>query len=165
MARAVGAICVVLAAGALVAGFAFGDWGLWAGAIAFLGALWLLGSWRGAEWISPAALVGSAGVAAIGLWLGLGAGWMVSGFMAALCAWELDRFSSLLRKVGRVDEQRVLETRHLARLLLVSILGAALAALALRVELTLSFAAVALLALLAVWGLARAVRFLRRESD
>jgi hypothetical protein len=165
MVRASGTICAGLAAGALAAGFAFAGWWVWAGAIVVLGALWLLGSWRGADWVSPAALAGSVGLATIGLWLGLEAGWMVAGLIAALCAWDLARFASLLRKVDRVDEQRARETRHLVRLLLVAVSGAVLVALSLWVELTLPFAVVGLLALLAVWGLGRAVRFLRREGQ
>jgi hypothetical protein len=165
MVQTVGIVCIGLAAGALAAGFALAGWGVWAGGIAIVGTLWLFSRWRGVAWAAPVALVSSAGVAVTGLWLEVGAGWMVCGLLAALCAWDLDRFAVLLGKVDSVDEQRALEIRHLMRLLLVAFSGAGLAALALSMELTLSFVVVGLSALLAVWGLGRALGFLRRESN
>jgi hypothetical protein len=170
MARILGPVCVVLAAGALAAGaLAAGSrlpgWWTWAAVVGLLAALWLIGYWRGLQWVAPVGLVGFAVAAAIGLLMGLGAGWMVFGLVAALCAWDLHRFVLCLNGIEQVERGSVLERRHLQRLLAVAGLGSLTAILALRIEIRLTFLMALLLGLLAVWGLSRAVALLRRESD
>ena len=182
MTRILGPLCVVLAAGALVAGAltnpaplvtagldlaGFGPQGrwLWTAAVGLLAVLWLLGYWRGLAWVATVGLVGFAVTAALGLLTGLAAGWMVFGLLSALCAWDLHRFAQRLWSVERVEAQGDLERRHLQRLLAVAGLGLLTAFLALRIEVRLTFLMALLLGLLAVWGLSRAVATLRRESD
>jgi hypothetical protein len=60
---------------------------------------------------------------------------------------------------------RALEWSHIQRLLLVAGLSLALAAVALTVEIRLTFMLALLLGLLAAWSLGRLVGFLRHESD
>ena len=157
-------VSIGLTACALALGYATS--GLWTEAllIAALGFLWLLGRWYGWGWVASVALVFFVGAAVVGLWLNLGAGWMLLGVVAALCAWDLDHFVQRLMSVGRVERERELERAHLQRLLIVSGLGFLLAAVALGINVKLDFGAVFLLALLAVLGLSRAIGFLRRES-
>ena len=157
-------VSIGLAACALALGYATSR--LWTGAlfIAALGVLWLLGRRYGWGWVASVALVFFVGAAVVGLWLNLGAGWMLLGVVAALCAWDLDHFAQRLMSVGRVERERELERAHLQRLLIVSGLGFLLAAVALGINVKLNFGAVFLLALLAVLGLSRAIGFLRRES-
>jgi hypothetical protein len=177
MARILGPLCVVLTAGALIAGALTGTgpvltaglgpqgrW-LWTAAVGLLAVLWLLGYWRGLAWVATVGLVGFVAAAALGLLMGLAAGWMVLGLLAALCAWDLHRFVQRLRRVERVEAQGDLERRHLQRLLAVAGLGLLAAFLALRIEVRLTFLMALFLGLLAVWGLSRAVATLRRESD
>jgi hypothetical protein len=165
MARTIGAVCVSLAAGALGLGYSLG--GLWAGTLTLgiLGLLWLLGYWRGWAWIAPVGLIGCTGAAAAGLLLELRADWMVFGLVAALCAWDLHRFVLRLTMMDRIEDERAMTQRHLGRLLAVAGLGLVFAVVALRIEVRLTFLMALLLGLLAVWGLSRAVSFLRRESD
>jgi hypothetical protein len=178
--RILGPLCVVLAAGALVAGAlsatgqaaaglitGFGPQGrwLWVAVVGLLAALWLAGYWRALVWVAPVGLVGFAAAAALGLLMGLGPGWMVFGLLAALCAWDLHRFGLRLRRVERVEAVADLERRHLQRLLAVAGLGLLAAFLALRIQVRLTFLMALLLGLLAVWGLSQAVATLRRESD
>jgi hypothetical protein len=181
MARIFAPLCVVLAAGALVAGAltatglaaagleaaGFGPQGrwLWTAAVGLLAVLWLAGYWRGLAWVAPVGLVGFAVAAALGLLMGLAAGWMVFGLLAALCAWDLHRFGLRLQSVERVEAVADLERRHLQRLLAVAGLGLLAAFLALRIQVRLTFLMALLLGLLAVWGLSRTVAILRRESD
>lgn len=164
MARTIGPICVGLAVGSLVIGYGQRGWWDWTVAIWVLGGLWLFGYWRGLAWIASVGLVGFAGMAAVGLWLDLNAGWMVAGLVTALCAWDLHHFVLCLRRVGRVENERGLEQRHLLRLLAVAGLGSALAVIALRIEVRLTFLEALLLGLLVVWGLSQGIGFLRRES-
>jgi hypothetical protein len=163
-ARIVGSICVGLAAGALATGYGLRGWWLWAAGAGLLGALWLFGYWRGWGWLAPVGLVGCVAASATGLLLKLPVGWMVTALVAALCAWDLQRFVISLETVDRVDDEGVLTRRHLGRLSTVAGLGVVLTVLALGIEVRLTFLMVFLLGLLAVWGLSRAVGFLRRES-
>ena len=165
MARTIGALCIFLAAGALVLGYSLG--GLWVGTwiLGLLGLLWLFGSWRGWDWIAPMGLIGCTVAAATGLLLELRAGWMVFGLVAALCAWDLHRFVLRLAVVDRAEDERAMTRRHLGRLLAVAGLGLVLAAVALEIEVRLTFLTALLLGLLAAWGLSRIIAFLRRESD
>jgi hypothetical protein len=154
-----------LAAAVLTAGYGLS--GLWDGAAVALvaGGFWLIGQWRRWGWAAPVALVLLIGAATVGLWLGVGGGWMLVGVVAALVAWNLDRFVWRLRAAGRVEEADTLERHYLRRLLIVGGVGLLLGAVALSLRIRLGFAVASLLALLAVLGLSRMVGFLRREGD
>jgi hypothetical protein len=165
MARRIGPLCVGLAVGSLAMGYGRAGWWDWMLAFGILGGLWLFGYWRGWAWMAPLGLVGFVGLSAIGLWLDLEAGWMVAGLVAALCAWDLQHFALGLQRVGRVEDGRALEQRHLLRLLAVAGLGLVLAVVALTIEIRLTFFQALLLGLLVIWGLSRGIGFLRRESD
>ncbi len=165
MARTLLLVGIGVAGGAYTAGYVLGSQWLWTPGIAILALLWLFGYWRGWDWIASLGLVGYAGVAVAGLSLGLGAGWMLLGLVATLCAWDLQRFVLCLDGVARVEAGQALERQHLQRLLIVAGLGLFLATVALTVEIRLSFLLALLLGTLAVLGLSRAVSFLRREGD
>lgn len=165
MALRIGPLCVGLAVGSLVIGYGQAGWWDWVLIPGVLGGLWVLGYWRGWVWMASLGLVGFAGFSAIGLRLDLDAGWMVAGLVAALCAWDLHHFALSLQRVGRVEDGRALEQRHLLRLLAVGGLALVLAVVALRIEIRLTFFQALLLGLLVVWGLSRGISFLRRESD
>jgi hypothetical protein len=158
-------VSVGLSAGAFALGSALG--GLWFVALPVLvmGVIWLAGQFRGWSWISSLGLVLSTVAAGGGLLVGLGAGWMLAGLVAALAAWDLHHFSHTLASVSRVEGGRSLERRHLQRLLVALGPGVVLAIVALGIEVTLSFGFVLLLGLVAVLGLSQAVAFLRTESD
>lgn len=157
-----------LATSALALGYALG--GLWnlTLVIVALGFLWLLGQTRHWGWMAFVGLVSFVGVAVIGLWFDLAAGWMLLGTVMALAAWDLDHFAQRLRYVGwdetLAERRRELERRHLQRLLSVSGLGLLLAAVALGVRIRFNFGIAFLLGLVAVLGLSQAISFLRRES-
>lgn len=170
MARRLGALFVVLAMAALGAGALSAGSGLagrwpWLLVPGGLGLLWLGGLRRGWLWVAPLGLAGFALVAAAGLLQALGAGWMVVGLVAALCAWDLHYLAHSLRDLEPEGAHRALERRHVHRLLAVAGLSLILAAVALTVEIKLTFFLALLLGLLAAWGLGRVVGFLRRESD
>jgi hypothetical protein len=158
-------VSVCLSVGAFALGSALG--GLWFVAlpILVLGVAWLAGQTRGWPWIASLGLVLSTVAAAAGLLVGLGAGWMLAGLVAALAAWDLHHFSHTLESVPRVEGARSLERRHLQRLLIAVGLGVLLAVVALGIRVTLGFGLVLLLGLVAVLGLSQAVAFLRTESD
>jgi len=170
VARRLGALLVVLAMAALAAGTLSAPFGLAAGwpwllALAVLSFFWLAGFWRGWLWSAPWGLAGFTLAAAAGLLQGLGAGWMILGLVAALCAWDLHYLAHLLQDLAPAEAHRTLERRHIQRVLTVAGLSLALAAVALTLEVKLTFFLALLLGLLAAWGLGRAVGFLRGEAD
>jgi hypothetical protein len=153
-----------LAAAALALGYGLAGRWAWSLAVVALAAAWLLGHVRRWPRVSDAGLPLLTGLAAVGVLLGLSPEAMLLGLVGALCAWDLDHF--LRRVAGRVQvpDPALLARRHLGRLLAVAGLGLLLGLVALRVELRLSLLAALLLGLLAVLGLGRAVRYLRRHS-
>jgi hypothetical protein len=157
-------VSIGLATVALALGYGLG--GLWAGAllVAALGLLWLLGQRAGWGWVASAMLVLFVGAAAVGIWLGVGAGWTLPGVVAALSAWDLDHFARRLGGAGRVEGARELERRHLRQLLIVDGAGLLLGAVALGIKLKYGLGVALLLWLLAVLSLSRAIGFLSREG-
>ena len=158
-------VSMVLASAALLLGYILGGLWIWTPAILALGALWMVGERRRWSQVASLGLVLHATVAAVGMALGLGAGWMLAGLVGSLAAWDLGHFLETLRDAGRVEGQRQLELDHLRRLLLVSGLGLLLGALALEVRTRLSFWVVILLGLVGIASLSRAVVYLRFEGD
>jgi hypothetical protein len=158
-------ISTVLAASSMA--LAYGLAGLWIGVglLAALGLLCLVGQWRSWGWVLSAGLVLFVTAATLGLWLSLPTGWMLAGVVAALSAWDLNRFARRLKRAGHVESARELEQSHLWRLLAVDALGAAVAAATLGLRIELGFGAAFLLGLIAVLALSRAIGWLRRESD
>jgi hypothetical protein len=155
----------VLAAAALAVGYGLEE--AWGGVVVagIVGGFWLFGQWRRWGRVASVALVLLTGAAAVGLWLGVVGGWALVGVVAALVAWDLDRFTWRMRTAGCVVDADALERHHLRRLLVVGGTGLLLGVVALSVRVRLGFAAAFLLGLLAVLGLSRAVGFLRREGS
>lgn len=158
-----------LAAGALALGYGLGA--LWPGVAvaASLGGLWWFSLRSRWDWPASALLLVAAALAAAGLWLDLGGGWMLAGLVGGLCAWDLDHWLRQLRAVewdeSSAARRLALERDHLRRLAAVAGVGLVLGLVALGVHVRLNFFLAVLLGLLAVWGLSRAITFLRREGD
>jgi len=149
----------------LTLGYAIG--GRWIGAAASvaLGCLWLAGLRRSWSGIDSLGLVGFTGMAAVGVWLALAAPILLAGQVAALAAWDLDRFARRLRSAGRVEAESVLVRAHLQRLLAAAGLGLVFGGVALAVQVPLSFGWALLLAALVFLGLSRAIGWFNRAGD
>jgi hypothetical protein len=134
------------------------------------GVLWLIGRWCGPRrpvgrrWAAGAALILIFALAAAGLWIGLGAVWMLAGAVAGLCAWDLDDFEGRLATAARVADRATLERKHVWYLAGTSAAGLALALGSLQIRLRLGFLPAILLGLLVLAGLNRTIRYLRRGS-
>ncbi|UCC64976.1 MAG: hypothetical protein JSV36_08040 [Anaerolineae bacterium] len=165
MTRKVLLASTVLATGLLAAGFGLHD--TWNRALLVLaaGAFWLLGQRLGWRWAASTALIFFALMAVLGTWLAVPGEWLLLGWVAALSAWELEHFVRGMADAGHVEDAPELERCHLRRLLIVDGLAVLLGGLALRVKVEIGFGAAFVLALLAVFGLSRAIRFLRYEGD
>jgi hypothetical protein len=157
--------CIVVASVALLLGYALGGLGLWAAAALLVGGFWLLGVHRSWRWSASVNLALLVAMAAAGVALGSAPGWMLVGLVAALMAWDLCHFLSLLHSAQQVVAIERLEQDHLRRLAIAAGLGLVLAALALLVRNRLGFWAVVLLGLVGLWSLSRVVAYFRTESE
>jgi len=126
-------------------------------------ALWLFAGWKRWTWFSAIALLLSLALAGFGLWIELSPGWMISGALGGLLAWDLTEFMRRLRFAARTDDLRDLERRHLARLTIVALIGVALASIPMLVRLEFTFEWVFLLTLIAALGVTQLVAWLRRS--
>ena len=83
--------------------------------IIILGVVWLITAWNGVRWFSSFALALVILVSAFGLWFRFAPGWMFSGGIFALVAWDLARFRQRLIFLPAREDKRGMERRHLAR--------------------------------------------------
>jgi len=114
------------------------------------------------------ALAGFAGLAATGLRLGLGAGWMLLAVVAALCAWDLEHLverPSHPAYAGSEDGRRAVERAHLGRLLAVAAVGLLLGSAGLLAQARITFLPALLLSLLALLGLSWVFSFFRAWGE
>jgi hypothetical protein len=128
-----------------------------------VGALWLFAGKQRWVWFSTIALLISVSLAGFGLWIELSPGWMISGALGALLAWDLTDFMRRLRFAPLMDDLRALERRHLTRLTIVTVVGVLLASIAMLVRLEFTFEWIVLLTLVAVLGITQLVSWLRRR--
>jgi hypothetical protein len=164
MTRAALYACIALATASLTGGYIEGNFTRQAIAFGLLGLVWIICEIKRWNWISSPALTLIITASAVGLWLGLRAGWMLVPALYALAAWDLSDFTRRLRLSAPEDDRRLLERNHLARLALVLVTGlfVSVADLGLRIRFTFEWA-FALVAL-SVGGVSMLVWWLRREE-
>ena len=153
-----------LASGVLALGYLLADLPAGTLLVLVLGIVWLCGQWRDWSWVSSAGLFSCTAAAAVGLFVGLRAEWMIIGQVAALAAWDMGGLRNRLRTAAGADHRRALEKRHFQWLVPVAVLGLLLAVVALYARLDLSFGTIMLLALAGIAGLSQMIAFLRRAS-
>ncbi len=135
-----------------------GAWGLAAASLS-VGGLWAVGHLRGLS-VAHGGFLGFLTLGALGTLLG----WkepMLIGTVAALAAWDLDRFARRLRSVGRVEDREGLWALHLRRLLPTLGVGLLLGGIALEGRIALGLWGAILLGGLGFWGIAQLLRWLR----
>lgn len=153
----------MLASGLLAAGYVLDAPEPWVASVALVPALlWIAARQRGWAPAADASLALFLALAGLGVWLGVGAGWMLPAAVTGLGAWDLAHFERRIAQAGHVEGRDRLAARHLAYLLPVLVLGLALAMVGARVRLDLGFFPALLLGVLAVAGLALLVTYLRR---
>jgi hypothetical protein len=154
---------VLMGIGSLSFAYAGRGFDLVARGLLVLGALWLFAGKQRWVWFSTIALLISVSLAGFGLWIELSPGWMISGALGALLAWDLTDFMRRLRFAPLMDDLRALERRHLTRLTIVTVVGVLLASIPMLVRLEFSFEWIMLLTLVAVLGVTQLVSWLRRR--
>jgi hypothetical protein len=137
---------------------------LWPGAmiVAALGLTWLIGRQRRVGWLNDLGFALFIIAAAVGVWWGAPAGWMLAGAVAALTAWDLARFNRHLTQTEQIIGERQLRRDHLQRLLLVVGVGLGFGALALSLQLELNLSWAILLGFLVVFSLSRIIGVARK---
>ena len=133
-----------------------------------IGIAWFWLEWRGQGQVADLGMVSVTTLSAVQVIRGSVPWLMVVVMVLALSAWDLSCFRQRLMDAGQDDMRRSIEKRHLRRLLMVNIIGLALAELAISIQLRISFYALLFIggvALLAIyWGLGLIAR-LSREVD
>lgn len=90
--------------------------------IAF-GGLWLASLWQGWRWFPPLGLFFSILFAVIGLSLSFPIGWMFSGAIFALLAWDMSELREKLHFMTSRDDAKGIERRHVARISFLALSG------------------------------------------
>ncbi|MBN1454457.1 MAG: hypothetical protein JW963_25795 [Anaerolineales bacterium] len=153
---------VLMSTGSLAYAYNAAGFGMLARYVMVFAALWLFAGYKRWTWFSAIALLLSVALAGFGLWIELSPGWMISGALGGLLAWDLTEFMRRLRFAARTDDLRDLERRHLARVTIVALIGVALASIPMLVRLEFTFEWVVLLTLIATLGITQLVAWLRR---
>jgi hypothetical protein len=158
------AVSVLMGIGSLV--YAYSGTGLsqLVNGLLVLGTLWLFAGWRRWTWFSIIAILLTVALAGLGLWIELSPGWMISGALGGLLAWDLSDFMRRLRFVHFTDDKRGLERRHLTRVTIVALAGMLLATISILVRLEFTLEWMMLLALVGALGVTQLVSWLRRRG-
>jgi hypothetical protein len=155
-------ISIVFSIGSLAWGYAQAGFNPIARWLLIFGMAWLFSQWRRWWWFSSVGLIVTILIAALGLSLDLIPGWMFSGGIFALVAWDLTDYRRRIRFAALDDDERGMERRHLSRLTFLVLSGLALSSIAmlLRLQFTLEWAI--LLVFVVLLGLTQLVAWLRR---
>lgn len=87
------------------------------------GVLWLLAMWQKWRWVSGLAVLVALVLALIGLWFNFIAGWMFSGAIFALFAWDMTEFQGKMIFMPMREDIKGMERRHLARISFLALVG------------------------------------------
>ncbi|CAG1002359.1 hypothetical protein ANAEL_03064 [Anaerolineales bacterium] len=155
---------IVISSGALAWGFAQSGFTYFSVWIIVLGLGWLLSIWQRWFWYSSFALVAVTVLAALGLWFGFSPGWLFAGGIFALFAWDMTDFRQRLVLMGRNDNTRGIERRHLLRVSLLALAGMALASVTMLLRWEFNFEWGALLVVVILLGLGQLVGWFRRQN-
>jgi hypothetical protein len=90
--------------------------------IAF-GIFWLVAQWQKWRWLSSVWVVCAVLIAMVSLWFNVTFGWMFSGALFALFAWDLTDFREKIKNLPPREDARGLTRRHLIRIGLLEVGG------------------------------------------
>ena len=156
---------VSLAAALLVTGLLLNGLLNAAIAVAVFGLLWLGGLWRGVSWPESVGMAFFICVAAYGVLQKVAIVWLLPALLITLAAWDLGHFQHHLARPADIRQEERLKRVHYLRLVIILGLGLILSQVTLRMESSLNFIWAIALGLLVIFGVSRAVRFMRREGE
>jgi hypothetical protein len=158
-------IHLAIAAAALAIGLGLAGWYFPAGLIVAISVFWYLSMWRGAHGVETLflllfLLISSAGF----FWFDLHILPALIATVAALGAWDLDHFLQRIRVADPKNQETVLGSNHLKRLLTAEGAGLAFGLAAAFIRVSLPFWVILLLIFAAVIGISRLVFYVRRQT-
>jgi hypothetical protein len=89
---------------------------------------------------------------------------MITGIMFAFIAWDLVDFNNRLKRAGKLDDTKALESRHILRLGLILAAGWGVVLLTRIIRVRFNFEVSAFLVLAGVWGVSLLVGRLRNNE-
>lgn len=114
---------IIISMGSLAWGYSEAGLDIFTRWVLIFGVVWLFTQWQGWRWFSALGLFIVILASAFGLWFGFSPGWMFSGAIFALFAWDMTEFRLRMRSMVRDAAMRGMERRHLARVSLLSLAG------------------------------------------
>jgi len=158
-------VSIVLVVLSLAAGYTLtGFWPVTIFTVA-AGLLWLAALWRGWRPVIGLSIIIFVGLAVLGTWLKVSAGWLLFSLIATLASWDLGDFTHRFGQTEHMQGYAALQRIHLQRLAIVAGLGLLLGGIALNFELRLNMWWAIFLGVLVIIGLSQAIARLRRESN
>lgn len=163
-------LSVLMGVGSISLAYADAGFAQVSGLLLLFGVLWVYAGWRRWNWVSSLGILFLVALAGFGIWVGLSPGWMVSGALGGLLAWDLSDFMRRLKFAFEkgtpkgFEELKSLERGHLLRLTLVALVGVSLASIPMLVRLDFSFEWIVLLTLIVALGIAQLVAWLRSSK-
>lgn len=88
-----------------------------------IGVFWLVAVWQKWRWVSSVIVLLALGGALFGLWFNFIAGWMFSGMILVLFAWDLTEFQRKMKFMPKREDVKGMERRHLARISFLALMG------------------------------------------
>ncbi len=155
---------IIISIGSLAWGYAEVGFDMFARWVLIFGLVWLFTQWQDWGWFSSFGLFFVMVISAFGLWFGFTPGWMFSGGIFALFAWDMTDFRRRMRYMAADDNMRGMERRHIARVSLLSFAGLLLASITMLVRVQFTFEWGALLVLVVLLGLSQLVGWFRRQN-
>lgn len=147
----------------LLYGFFVSNHWIWVLLIATSGLFWVYGWLRKLEMLSSLLLVGFTALSVLGILINLPPFGFLIGLLAALSAWDLDRFEQRIRQAGKIENERAVVLKHFLNLAAVDGLGLIVGSMALLLRIRLDFGLVLLVGLVAVIGLSLVFNYIKRE--
>lgn len=114
---------MILSAGSFAWGYFQADFDEAARWIMAIGVFWLVAVWQKWRWVSSVIVLLALGGALFGLWFNFIAGWMFSGMIFVLFAWDLTEFQRKMKLMPKREDVKGMERRHLARISFLALTG------------------------------------------
>jgi hypothetical protein len=152
---------LIIATTILIWVYSFIGFWLYGVLIALVGLIWAAGIRRNQRGVNLGGLLVFVGSAAYGVRVQAAAIWLLAATVFALIAWDLGEFRHRLAQVEVSGADRQLQAVHLQRLVIVSVVGLLAGAIALGLQVNLTFGWAVLIAVLMVAGLSWLFRLVR----
>lgn len=114
-------LSIIISIASLAWGYAEAGFDVFSPWIISFGLLWMFSQWRGWKWFSSLGLLLSILAAMIGLWLNFMIGWVFSGALFALFAWDMTEFRQKLHFMTSREDMKGMARRRIARVSLLAL--------------------------------------------